>query len=489
MISLPIIFREFRVAARRKRTFVLRFVFGALLAGMVLMFIVGYAASPGSQAMGRYLLNTFAWEIFVLVFVAAPALTCGCISDERKEGTLDLLFLTDINAADIVLGKFIGKGFDAMMLFLAAMPFLFVPMLLGGVDWDLILGMVFTILSLLLLGLALGVFSSTVARTTAAAFVLAYFGLIAYNVALVVLPSLNSLHLSLGRGVVLTIPDRLRLASPVNGLLGGGVHRTKDALVTLLICGTMSAALLLCAIWRLPRSTADSSNRGPSWLLPARRWFSKFQKVRRVDRSRLDRNPILWLNLNHSRARWLVQAVVAFGLFALFTAFDSAGMMLAFGWLLWLCTKLLIVVYVARSFATEKEDGSLELLMTTPLVNRKIVHGKLLSVLWRYGILAAAACGLMVLGAVQLNASIFALYPIYLVGSELLAVVCLCMLISVWAKTVTQAITLSIVLAVFVSTVLKFALVLCICSFLAEPIIAIVAYSILVGNLRQYAAR
>src|SRR6185295_19358743 len=111
-------------------------VFGLLLAFMTLMFVVSTAFSGASSGSGYYLLQMFAWQIFVLLFVFAPAVTCGCIADEKKQGTLGLLFLTHLNSADIVLGKFFSRAVDLILLFLSATPFLFVPVLMGGVNWD-----------------------------------------------------------------------------------------------------------------------------------------------------------------------------------------------------------------------------------------------------------------------------------------------------------------------------------------------------------------
>src|ERR1041385_2120745 len=125
MIPLPLIVREFRIQARRKRAFALRVAFGSLLGTALFFFLIGHVLAPASPALGRSLLSTFAWQIVILALVGGPALTCDCLSEERKEGTLPLLFLTHMNAADIVLGKFLGKSFDALMLFFAATPFLF----------------------------------------------------------------------------------------------------------------------------------------------------------------------------------------------------------------------------------------------------------------------------------------------------------------------------------------------------------------------------
>src|ERR1043166_7302744 len=99
------------------------------------MFMANRQASSRWMVGGDYLLRTFAWYLYTLILVAAPALTCGCIADEKKDGTLGLLLLTRLNSADIILGKFITRGVDLLLLLISTMPFLFVPFFLGGARW------------------------------------------------------------------------------------------------------------------------------------------------------------------------------------------------------------------------------------------------------------------------------------------------------------------------------------------------------------------
>ena len=69
------------------------------------------------------------------IWVLVPMLTADCISRERREGTLGLLFLTPLKGTDVVVAKGLAHGLRAMTLGLAVLPVLTIPFLLGGVSW------------------------------------------------------------------------------------------------------------------------------------------------------------------------------------------------------------------------------------------------------------------------------------------------------------------------------------------------------------------
>jgi ABC-type transport system involved in multi-copper enzyme maturation permease subunit len=150
-----IILRDLSEAARRKRTFVARFVYGALLALPVL----GYYLLEGrTQGIGRVLFQTFTvWQVILLTFIA-PVSAAGTIATERANGTLELVLLTRLRPWGIVAGKLAVEFGRALILLLSGLPILFFCTMFGGVSADQILQAfvvtgVFT-LSLVTLGLA-----------------------------------------------------------------------------------------------------------------------------------------------------------------------------------------------------------------------------------------------------------------------------------------------------------------------------------------------
>ena len=71
--------------------------------------------------------------------------TADCLSEEKREGTLGLLFLTDLKGYDIVLGKIVAASVNWFFGLLALFPVLALSLLMGGVApgefWRKILGL------------------------------------------------------------------------------------------------------------------------------------------------------------------------------------------------------------------------------------------------------------------------------------------------------------------------------------------------------------
>src|SRR5438105_5426656 len=101
---LPIVERELRVGARRRATHWLRAGF-ALMAIIVGGFV--YLANLDSTAR-QFAENLFGFLVFIAMLYclfAGVRLTADCLSGEKREGTLGLLFLTDLRGYDVVFGK------------------------------------------------------------------------------------------------------------------------------------------------------------------------------------------------------------------------------------------------------------------------------------------------------------------------------------------------------------------------------------------------
>jgi len=93
MNFLPIAERELRVAARRPGTYWLRFACGLFLA-VVWFAVMGTGRNQGGlYAVNRSVFHWMATFAFILGSFAGLALTADCLSREKREGTLGLLFL------------------------------------------------------------------------------------------------------------------------------------------------------------------------------------------------------------------------------------------------------------------------------------------------------------------------------------------------------------------------------------------------------------
>ena len=98
MTFLPIVERELRLAARRPNTRRIRWwtAVVAMLGGGFGFLILGVAGGPAPTGSGLLftLLTSYA---FLLCVVTGVLLNSDCLSREKREGTLGLLFLTDLH--------------------------------------------------------------------------------------------------------------------------------------------------------------------------------------------------------------------------------------------------------------------------------------------------------------------------------------------------------------------------------------------------------
>jgi len=90
-------------------------------------------AIPGTTSFANPLFGVQTVCAFGLSLLAGVFLTSDCLSEEKREGTLGLLLLTDLKSPDVVLGKFLATSLNALYSLLALLPVTAVPLLLGGV--------------------------------------------------------------------------------------------------------------------------------------------------------------------------------------------------------------------------------------------------------------------------------------------------------------------------------------------------------------------
>ncbi len=115
---------------------------------------------------------------WILIFLI-PAVTMRSFSDEKKQGTLELLLTKPISHLQIVLGKYFGAF---LLIFLALIPTLLYVYTVnqlgkpvGNLDFGSTLGSYFGLLFLVAAYTAIGVFASTLSDNQIVAFIIAVF--------------------------------------------------------------------------------------------------------------------------------------------------------------------------------------------------------------------------------------------------------------------------------------------------------------------------
>ena len=156
----PIVERELRVASRQNATYWSRA--GAASSGII---IVGWvlaaqlAAGPAARA-GQFTFRVMAGIAAFTAVASVLQLASTAFAREKREDTLGLLFLTPLKPVDLVVGKLVSTSLAAFYRFLAIVPLLALPMLVGGVTAENFLLLVLGLIHCVFLGATLGLYIS-----------------------------------------------------------------------------------------------------------------------------------------------------------------------------------------------------------------------------------------------------------------------------------------------------------------------------------------
>jgi len=115
---------------------------------------------------------------WILIFLI-PSVTMRSFSDERKQGTLELLLTKPLSVWEIANGKFLGSFF---LIILAIIPtFVYVKVISGlgapegNIDMGSTIGSYFGLLFLIAAYTSIGIFTSTLSENQIVAFIIAVF--------------------------------------------------------------------------------------------------------------------------------------------------------------------------------------------------------------------------------------------------------------------------------------------------------------------------
>ena len=410
----PVVQRELREQARQPAMFRMRLVAAAVvLAGLAWGFLVPPTTAitmfgPRAMSEGSALFLQMHRALVLIILALAPALTADAIARERREATLGLLGLTPLRPLDVALGKSAANALRALTLWLAPLPMIAVPLLVGGVGGLEVGSVIVFQLVLLGVGLAAGLAASTLAIPFRRCLALAYL-LEAVLIGVTLLVSLLITMLawlvgvpfdgwssSSGAAWLANAPAVIfgsPLAAPYTEQLPQVLARlTMDhradafrywaaGLAIFLVAGATVIALALLVV---TRRTARAWHEEPprpelirlqrTLLMPV--LFGGW--LRRRQQRRLGRNPLLWLQHRTVAAaltRWGWLAVVL-GIWVislgdlLFVLGSTVAPLVLLGGM---------VFSAAGGFRAERENGTLELLLVTPLRTGQLLQSRCLA--------------------------------------------------------------------------------------------------------------
>lgn len=396
----PVFAEEWRAASRRWQGYALRSLLVLLLSlGLSAVWLGAHGGAGELSArewaeVGRGFYTTMTLMVLGLVSLAAPAATAGSICLDKARGNLDLLFATDLTDAEIVLGKLAARLAPVLGLILGAAPVLGVATIFGGVDPELLIGAMLVCLACATFGctlaLVLSIWGRKVHEVLLATYAFGIAWLLSAPIWAILSPTLpwwaRPGWLSNSQSLIPYNPIYLVLAPVGNppGLPPVGLG--EQARFCALGLAT-SALLAAAAAWRIRSVVIRQAGRGEASRRGAR--HGPLGRLSRLLPSpSLDGNPVLWREWHRRRpSRW---SIVIWGLFAAFSSAFSIwaisnalrgghagveacsvlnGFQAAAG-------LLLLSVSAATSLVEERQRGSLDVLLATPLSTRSIVLGK-----------------------------------------------------------------------------------------------------------------
>jgi ABC-type Na+ efflux pump permease subunit len=413
MNFLPIVTRELLVASRKRATYRARVVWAALGIGCAIwiLFVMQYAPP---QRLGPVLFGTMAVLLFVFAFLSGVFLSAESLSTEKRQGTLGLLFLTDLKGYDIVFGKLAASSLNGVYGLLAILPIMAISILLGGISHGEFTRVALVSLNLLFFSLSAGIFASALCRDERQSMGLSFL----------VLFLLSATTPVVWVSISWNDPNPPFWILPFSPLFA--CFSAWDAAYAAMRSGFWTAMavghlygwiLLLAAVYLAPRTWQEKDGCGrfsQSWLALKRLGMGSAEKRKAFRTRMLDANPVLWLSFRNPRKAWMPWLVLLLlGLLwlwcwnqlsddvfeppvAIFTA-----VVLHSTWKLWVGSE------ATRRFMEDRQNNALELLLVTPLEVRRIVAGQHHALIRQFGpsvlaILAMDFC-LFLLGAAEMN--------------------------------------------------------------------------------------
>jgi ABC-type transport system involved in multi-copper enzyme maturation permease subunit len=424
----PQVVRIVQGASRRNQHAVVRLGYLLVLMGIVFIGLVGGGGLTGSGDLrelaqaGSQIFRVIAMGQVILVCLIAPIFMAGAIASEQSGKTYAILLTTPLSNLQIVLGSLIGRLFFILALLMSGLPLFAVMLIFGGVPVSsifvafavaaltaLFVGAVAVLLSVMRAGGRKAVFTFVISIAAYLVVVGALDMLLLRNLGpipgqttvltaihplLVLEASINRVNYSPpGPEAIAAYPGivRLYLGQPF-------------AAFSIITAGGSLLMVLFCSIWVRRVGTGDSKLM--IWLKAKLR----LSGVRtRSARSLGTGNPVAWREANTrgkllgsivARYGFLVLGLIALGFLMYYYHFDafwqnntnaSVGANApANSPPIWFRQALmalliaevavitLVALYMAAgSVSNEREDGTLDIMLTTPITPRYYIWGKL----------------------------------------------------------------------------------------------------------------
>ncbi|MBA7477786.1 hypothetical protein ES707_13200 [subsurface metagenome] len=411
-ITGPIFDKELRVSSRRRRNYLLRFVYLGLLTLFLVLFWLEVVRQSGNSAAyrasrmaeaGMGITAYIIWFQFLATQLVAVIMLSTSISDEVYHRTLGSLMSTPINSFQIVMGKLFSKLLQIIILLAISMPLLAIVRIFGGVQWNFILSSLCITLTTVIFVGSLSLFYSILNRR---AYVVIILTFLTVGLLFAVLPMITGLL-----NETYDIYDEMEfftVLSYVNPYLTLGANTEKmtsaGGMFTFswpLHCGIMlaGAAVILAVSVSMVRKVALLQAIGQLDGSRKRRIFKKSKggaQPEYASRIKRVKGPaVLWKELRSpifGRRKLITFIILFIGLALLVITYvliggennlDDEVVHMIYTCVFMSIGLLFTIILPATSITSEKESLSWPILLATPLSDGNIMSGKFIGAIRR----------------------------------------------------------------------------------------------------------
>jgi ABC-type transport system involved in multi-copper enzyme maturation permease subunit len=411
----PIAVRLVQNGSRRTRHLYIRAAYLAALIFLVLWMMLagGVGGAPSYRTLAASGAQTFIYAAYLqigLICILAPVFMAGAIAQEANPRTWDIMLTTPLSSTEIVLGNLFGRLFFILALLAASLPLFALTQYFGGVPGtSIFISYLIAGCAALLVGasaIALSV-SRLVGRRAVFAFYVSVVSYLAVTFAVDRWLVANGMGASGGRGVTWMTPINpfLALHALLNpstypraepGSMQGPASWFLESPVSAWCWLSVILSVVLMGV-----STATVRTGGLANIASGTSGIPLHRRLLRLGPSDAERhraprsvwtNPIAWreaaarnATLGRIVARWSFIALgglFGVGLVWLYWrgSFSADDFRLAIKTTVWAELAVITLVGInmaATAVSREREDGTLDLLLTTPITPGQYLAGKL----------------------------------------------------------------------------------------------------------------
>ena len=398
MTSLPIVERELGIASRKLGSWLSRWII-AIVAVCFGGLWLGIAYLEGGMMKGDIFFAILAWACFAYCLLAGLWTTSDTLTREKSDGTLGLLFLTDLRGYDVVLGKMITASLKSFYGVLAVLPVLALPLLMGGVTNDQFWRTAGALLNILIFSLSLGMFFSALSWSSGRAVFWTFFSLLSVTMLPLIYLWLGGTASALNfvsPGFAMANASASVIGTPAAGFSGHWAWLGSGLAV--------SGTLLALASWIIPHRWRETRLRPQVPSLAKRTDGDRLQPSADRQSAMLDTNPagwLVWRVRSFRTSRWLLVALMITGGLALlgFVALAGAGIddvwifmaLLVWAGSFWI--RLEVARHAVTTIYEAKASGALEQILVTPVDERQFRRGHFIAMVrfWMWPVIVLAS--------------------------------------------------------------------------------------------------